>query len=154
MNNMRRTTGLCGVLLLAVAIIGTIGVKSVGARATQTGVPDAPEKGKVFKTRSLEVDFSPFKVVFLELGSDRCIPCRQMQPIMKDIAAAFPDDVLVVFYDVWEDPAPARKYKVQLIPTQIFLDGAGKELFRHMGLYPKDEILKILEKQGLKPKGS
>jgi len=143
----------CGAILLA-AIFGMIGAMNAAARLTQAAVADIPEKGKVFKTQSLEIDFSSYKVVFLELGSDRCIPCRQMQPIMKEIAAAFADDVLVVFYDVWEDPAPARKYKVQLIPTQIFLDGAGKELFRHMGLYPKDEILKILEKQGLKPKGS
>lgn len=151
---MSRTTKLFAALLLAFAIVGTAGVLIAGARAPQeeAAAADKPERGKVFKTRSLDLDLSPYKVVFLELGSDRCIPCRQMQPIMKDIAAAFPDEVLVVFYDVWEDPAPARKYKVQLIPTQIFLDGAGKEIARHMGLWPKDEILKVLAKHGLKPR--
>jgi len=111
---------------------------------------DKEKKGAVLKTKSLEIDFSKHKAAFLELGSDRCIPCRQMQPIMREIAAAFPEDVLVVFYDVWEDPAPARKYKIQLIPTQIFIDREGKEFFRHVGLYPKEEILKVLEKMGVR----
>jgi thioredoxin 1 len=111
---------------------------------------DKEQKGAVLKTKSLEIDFSKHKAAFLELGSDRCIPCRQMQPIMREIAAAFPEDVLVVFYDVWEDPAPARKYKIQLIPTQIFIDREGKEFFRHVGLYPKEEILKVLEKMGVR----
>jgi thiol-disulfide isomerase/thioredoxin len=151
---MRRARWLWSGLLFAAAVLGIFGAPAVGARFDRTPVAvDTPEKGKVFKTKSLEIDFSPYKVAFIELGSDRCIPCRQMQPIMKEIAASFPEDVLVVFYDVWKDPAPARKYKVQLIPTQIFLDGAGKEFFRHLGLFAKDEILELLEKRGLKAKG-
>lgn len=151
---MRKATRLCLIVLLAASALGAPLATAGRADSVQTAAAaDKPEKGKVFKTKSLEIDFASRKVTFLELGSDRCIPCRQMQPIMKEIAASFPEDVLVVFYDVWEDPAPARKYKVQLIPTQIFIDGEGKEFFRHMGLFPKEEILKVLEKKGLKVKG-
>ncbi len=142
---------LAGLLAAALLVAGSPGL-ALGQDAQTAGAADKPEKGKVFKTKSLEIDFSTYKVAFLELGSDRCIPCRQMRPIMKEIAASYPEDVLVVFYDVWEDPAPTRKYKVQLIPTQIFLDGQGKEFFRHMGLFAKEEILKVLEKKGLKAK--
>lgn len=146
---MRKTNWPCLIILLAAAVVGATGALDARAQSAQTAAAaDKPEKGKVFKTKNLEIDFASRKVTFLELGSDRCIPCRQMQPIMKEIAASFPEDVLVVFYDVWEDPAPARKYKVQLIPTQIFIDAEGKEFFRHMGLYPKEEILKVLEKMG------
>jgi len=65
-------------------------------------------EGKVI-TGKLEVDFSEHKVTFIELGADRCIPCRRMQPIMKEIAEEFAGQVQVVFYDVWKDPRPARK---------------------------------------------
>jgi len=108
------------------------------------------QKGQVLVTNSLDVDFSSYKVTFIELGADRCIPCRQMQPIMRDVAAEFPNDVQVVFYDVWKDPAPARKYGIQLIPTQVFLDANGKEFHRHVGLYPKEELVALLIGKGVK----
>lgn len=103
-------------------------------------------EGKVI-TGKLEVDFSGHKVTFIELGADRCIPCQMMQPIMKEIAEEFAGQVQVVFYDVWKDPRPARKYSIRLIPTQIFVDKDGKEFFRHVGFFPKDEIVKILKKK-------
>ena len=47
----------------------------------------------------------------------------------------------VVFIDVWEDPDAGKKYGINMIPTQIFYDAAGKELFRHEGVFGKDDIL-------------
>jgi thioredoxin 1 len=88
-------------------------------------------------------------VTFIELGADRCIPCRQMQPIMKEIAAECAGKVQVIFYDVWKNPEPGRQYGIQLIPTQVFLDKTGKELFRHTGLFPKNELIEFLKKQGV-----
>ena len=106
-------------------------------------------KGEVLVTNRLDIDFSKYQVTFMELGADRCIPCKKMQPIMTEIAAAFPDRVQVIFYDVWKDSAPAEKYGIQLIPTQVFLDQKGKEIARHVGLFPKEEILELLKKHGV-----
>ena len=146
-----KRNALSGLIILWLSLSVSGYGRAMGDQDSSTSKEKVTEqKGAVLKTKSLEIDFSKYKAAFLELGSDRCIPCRQMQPIMKEIAASFPEDVLVVFYDVWEDPAPARKYKVQLIPTQIFIDAEGKEIFRHMGLYPKEEILKVLEKMGVR----
>jgi thioredoxin 1 len=91
-------------------------------------------------------------ITFVELGSVNCIPCRQMQPVMKAIEKKYGDQVKVVFYDVWklEQKKYAEQYGIKLIPTQVFLDGAGKEFFRHEGFYPEAEIDKLLQKQGLK----
>jgi len=116
------------------------------------GQPQAPifaVKGEVLATNRLDIDFSKYQMTFLELGADRCIPCKKMQPIMKEIAAMFPDRIQVVFYDVWKDSAPAEKYGIQLIPTQVFLDQKGKEIARHVGLFPKEEILELLKKNGI-----
>lgn len=107
-------------------------------------------KGTILVTDEIKLDFSKYKITFIELGSVNCIPCRQMQPIMKEIAAEYPDQVLVVFYDVWKNPAPGEYYKIQLIPTQVFIDERGNELFRHVGVFPKEEILKFLKEHGVK----
>jgi thioredoxin 1 len=109
-----------------------------------------PDYGKVLVTNRLDIDFSKHLITFIELGADRCIPCKKMQPIMKEIAAEFAEDVQVVFYDVWKDPEPGRKYGIQLIPTQVFVDAKGKEVYRHVGFFPKEELVAVLVKQGAK----
>ena len=103
----------------------------------------------VLVTNRLDIDFSKYLITFIELGADRCIPCKAMQPIMKEIAETFADRVQVVFYDVWKDPQPARAYKIQLIPTQVFVDQKGNEMFRHVGFFSKEEILELLKKYGV-----
>ncbi len=156
---MRRNSIALGVLILALGLIAGCTTESRADRGrstpsasgtdSQSRPPIFAVKGEVLITNRLDIDFSKYQVTFLELGADRCIPCKQMQPIMKDIAAGFPDRVQVVFYDVWKDPAPAEKYGIQLIPTQIFLDRKGKEIARHVGLFPKAEILELLKKHGI-----
>ena len=89
------------------------------------------------------------KVTFLELGSVSCIPCRQMQPIMKSIESKYGGQVKVVFHDVWKDKKPAQQYGIKLIPTQVFLDENGKEFYRHEGFFPEEDIDKLLASKGL-----
>jgi thioredoxin 1 len=91
-------------------------------------------------------------VTFVELGSVRCIPCKMMQPIMKDIETDYAGQVKVVFHDVWtpEGEPFAASYKIRVIPTQVFLDKDGKEYFRHQGFFPKDELIKVLQQKGVK----
>jgi len=93
-----------------------------------------------------------FKVTFIELGSVRCIPCQQMQPVMKSIREKYPTQVNVVFHDVWtEAGAPfAKQYGIEAIPTQVFLDKDGKEYYRHVGFFPEEELVKILQQKGVK----
>ena len=93
-----------------------------------------------------------YKVTFIELGSVRCIPCQQMQPIMKSIEEKYGKDVKVVFHDVWtEAGAPyAKHYGIEAIPTQVFLDKDGKEFFRHVGYFPEEELVKVLQQKGVK----
>lgn len=98
------------------------------------------------------VEKTKYKVTFIELGSVRCIPCKQMQPIMKSIEEKYGKQVKVVFYDVWtEAGAPyGKQYGIEAIPTQVFLDKDGKEYFRHLGFFPEEELIKILNQKGVK----
>jgi thioredoxin 1 len=92
------------------------------------------------------------EATFIELGSVNCIPCKAMQLVMKEIEKEYAGKVKVIFYDVWtEEGRPyAGKYKIRVIPTQVFLDKDGKEFYRHEGFFPKEEIAKILQEQGVK----
>jgi thioredoxin 1 len=143
------------VLIFVLALVARCGGETGPDRAPASPPLDAgqasgtPDYGKVLVTNRLDIDFSKHLVTFIELGADRCIPCKAMQPIMKEIAESYADKIQVVFYDVWKDPEPGRKYKIQLIPTQVFIDQKGNEIFRHVGLFPKDEILKMLKEKGL-----
>jgi thioredoxin 1 len=99
-----------------------------------------------------EKNAGDIKVTFIELGSVRCIPCKKMQPIMEEIKKEYKGQVQVIFYDVWtsEGKPYAYKYKIRLIPTQVFLDKDGKEYYRHEGFFPKDELVKVLKQKGVK----
>ena len=108
-----------------------------------------------FSSLAQDKDSKP-KVTFVELGSVNCIPCKQMQPIMKSVEEKYGEQIKVIFYDVWKSDQKkyAQQYGIKLIPTQVFLDEEGKEFFRHEGFYPESEIDKLLKDKGLKPKGS
>ncbi len=112
--------------------------QTTGQKTQQTVV--APEDSTV-----------KYKVTFIELGSVRCIPCQQMQPIMKAIKEKFAGQVNVIFYDVWtpEGKKYADIYQIQVIPVQVFLDENGSEFFRHEGFFPQEEIEKILKSKGV-----
>ncbi len=92
------------------------------------------------------------KVTFIELGSVRCIPCKKMQKVMASVEKKYPEQVKVIFYDVWtkKEKHYAEDYKIDLIPTQVFLDQNGKEYFRHEGYFPEEDLMKILKKGGVK----
>ena len=77
----------------------------------------------------------------VDLGSTTCIPCKMMAPILDDLKKAYVGKMDVQFIDVREDPDAGGKYGVKIIPTQIFFDAAGKELFRHEGYFAKEDIL-------------
>ena len=77
----------------------------------------------------------------VDLGAGKCVPCKMMAPILEELKKEYEGRLNVVFIDVWEKPEEATKYKINMIPTQIFYDASGKELFRHEGFFAKEDIL-------------
>lgn len=77
----------------------------------------------------------------VDLGAGKCIPCKMMKPILDDLKANYADRFTTVFIDVWENREAGKQYGIEVIPTQIFYSAEGKELFRHVGFYGKEEIL-------------
>lgn len=86
----------------------------------------------------------------LELGSMRCQACLEMAKVLDALRASQGPKLQVDFIDVFEEPAAADRYKIALIPTQIFYDTAGKEIFRHQGFFSHDDILAKFRTLGVK----
>ena len=77
----------------------------------------------------------------LDLGAGKCIPCKMMAPILEEMKKDYAGTLEVEFIDVWKNPDAGKQYAIEVIPTQIFFDATGKELFRHIGFYAKADIL-------------
>ena len=86
----------------------------------------------------------------LELGSTTCTPCKMMEKVLDELRESYPDTLIVEFVDVEKSPDVAKKYKIEVIPTQIFLDADGKEFYRHEAFFPKDDIVDVFERHGFK----
>src|SRR5450759_5135012 len=75
----------------------------------------------------------------VDLGADKCIPCKMMAPILAELTKEYAGQLDVVFIDVWKKREERARYGIRLIPTQIFYDATGKELFRHEGFFAKQD---------------
>ena len=77
----------------------------------------------------------------VDVGAKTCIPCKLMAPILEELKTEYAGRLQVDFLDVSINPEFAGQYEVTIIPTQIFFDASGKELFRHEGFLSKEDIL-------------
>jgi len=77
----------------------------------------------------------------LDLGADKCVPCKMMAPILEELKETYAGPLQVEFIDVWKNPTAAQPYRIRVIPTQIFFSADGTELFRHEGFYSREDIL-------------
>lgn len=87
--------------------------------------------------------------MLIDLGSNNCIPCREMQPVLDELKEEYAGRIVVQVVDVYERRDLAERYGIYAIPTQIFFDRQGKELYRHEGFYPKEEIVAKFRELGM-----
>ena len=81
----------------------------------------------------------------VDLGAKTCIPCKMMAPILEELKVEYDGRAAVIFIDVWEDKSQGKRFGIQSIPTQIFYDKHGNEVYRHQGFYSKKGIKKWLD---------
>ncbi len=89
-------------------------------------------------------------VTLVDLGAKKCIPCKMMAPILEKLEKVYAGKAAVIFFDVWEDPAPAKHFGIRSIPTQIFFDKKGGEVYRHEGFLSEEAIVRRLKDMGVK----
>ena len=117
------------VVALIALVAGAVVIKQ-GRRSAQSGSAGQPAAQAAAKLPKL-----------LDLGADKCIPCKMMAPILEEMKKEYAGRLDVEFIDVWKNPDAGKQYKIEVIPTQVFYDATGKELFRHIGFYAKADML-------------
>lgn len=85
----------------------------------------------------------------LDLGADKCIPCKMMAPILEELEQEYAGKLEVEFIDVWKNSDASEPYGIETIPTQIFYAADGTELFRHTGFFGKEDILNKWKELGV-----
>lgn len=128
MNKWTRIAVICVLLIVVVSILF---IKQRGNTSSVTQKADISSESEQKKSLPQLID----------LGADKCIPCKMMAPILEELEKEYDNQFEVVFIDVWKNPDAAKPYKIKLIPTQIFYDKNGEEKFRHEGFYSKEDIL-------------
>ena len=114
--------------------------------AAGTAYAELPSAKEVTVKQAL----SSGKPTVIDLGARTCIPCKQMAPILESLSGEYRGRASVLFIDVHENQAAAEKFRIQMIPTQIFFNAQGKEVKRHVGFMDKADIVKELKAAGLK----
>ncbi len=89
------------------------------------------------------------KPLLVDFGANSCIPCRQLRPILKEIDQEHAGKAKILVIDVYKYQNLAKEYKIQLLPTLVFFDPKGKEVFRHVGVLDKKEIVEKLKEIGM-----
>jgi thiol-disulfide isomerase/thioredoxin len=88
----------------------------------------------------------------LDLGAGKCIPCKMMVPVLDGLKKGYAGKLEVEFIDVWLNPDAGKQFGIEVIPTQIFYDPTGKELFRHIGFFSGEDILAKWKELGVELK--
>lgn len=132
------------VVAVAVVLLSRSNTLKPGSSALAGKEPSATAEAKKAAPTSAATG-SPEKAKplprLVDLGAGKCTPCKLMAPILKELGEKYAGQLNVEFIDVWENPEAGKTYGINVIPTQIFYDPSGKELFRHEGFIGKKDIL-------------
>ena len=143
--------------LLIIAVVAVVGIKnkkmcSSGPASCANGLCTLPipagqpmSEGPQEGVASVE---KPLPVL-LELGSVNCVACKAMVPIIDGLKEGYAGKLDVEFVDVQKEREVAALYGIQAIPTQIFFDAEGNEIFRHVGFFPREDIIAKWQELGI-----
>jgi thioredoxin 2 len=95
-------------------------------------------------TFSAEIERSTLPVL-LDMWAPWCAPCRMIAPMIEELAKEMADRVRVAKLNVDENPVTAERFNARSIPTLLLLI-EGREIDRIVGIQPKSEIVRRLEK--------
>lgn len=85
-----------------------------------------------------------------DFGRGKCIPCKMMKPILDELKEEYQGKAEILIIEIDEHPALTQRCRIRTIPTQIFYDASGKEVYRHVGFMPREDILEQLGRLGVR----
>jgi thioredoxin 1 len=141
------------IVVALIALVGTVFAlkqKNKGSASEPVAVANSsPATITESKPQNLENTTTAKLPRLVDLGATKCIPCKMMAPILEGLKKEYKGRLEVVFIDVWENPDEAKKSGIKIIPTQIFYNASGKELYRHEGFFSKEDILSKWKEFGI-----
>ncbi len=144
------------IVLIAISVAAVVIVKNKKQKVNSNAVinPNKVQSTPAYAGHANNVDSNQQKMSILplprvlDLGADKCMACKAMEPVLEKLREEYKGKLQVDFIDVWKNPDEAKKYNIRSIPTQIFFDADGKELYRHTGFISEEDILKKWKELG------
>ncbi|MCC6160509.1 MAG: thioredoxin family protein [Deltaproteobacteria bacterium] len=139
------------ILSIAVAVAALAALAScqgasdagVTAAAPASGYRDAAEEIAEYRAKGLPM--------MLDFGRGWCKPCKAMAPDLEALHTELAGKVLVRFNDLGKETELAEQYRIRIMPTQVYVDREGKEVYRHEGYASKADMTDQLAKRGFLP---
>ncbi len=146
-SSRRSAVAVAGVAALVALCLGMSGCGGESGERSRSAEEGAATSDSVGVVQPSVTDGTALPLL-LDLGSTTCVPCKAMAPILEEMSETFEGQFDVRFEDVKKDAAAARTHGVRIIPTQIFFDEHGNELFRHQGFFSREDMLATWEELG------
>ena len=126
-------------------------IKALGQRTTiEVSASWSKEQAPLAKDNPVDKARASGKPSLVDFGSKGCVPCDMLAPILEMLKKKYDGQANVLFVSVREEQILAARYGIEAIPVQVFFDKDGKEVFRHVGFSPQEDIEKQMAKIGVK----
>lgn len=136
------------IVILALIVVAGIYVykkseedKLNNQNTAQTDSENADVENSPLEISSVDIDeIKSYGLPFvIDFGSDSCIPCKEMAPVLETLHEDFQGKAIVHFVDVWKNTTAANDFPVSVIPTQVFFNADGTPYV------PSDELAQEIE---------
>ena len=94
-----------------------------------------------FESEVLEADVP----VLVDFSATWCGPCKQIAPLVEQLADEYDGKVKVTKVDIDESPGSASKYGIRGVPTLMVFKG-GELVAQHVGAAPKTTIAALMDR--------